>query len=151
MTRDEKQKAIDALKISAPVIAMTQEEFNDYIQTLNQVMNWLEQEPKTEKVIKMRDATPEERESVEAYIKSISKPTGVNFWALEQTTWIPCSERYPQTQYKHFLVTDDKGKVSIQEFYLSLDKEPRPYFSGMVNVIAWMPLPEPYRAESEVG
>jgi len=46
MTREEKQKAIDALKISAPVMAMTQEEFNDYIQTLNKVMDWLEQEPK---------------------------------------------------------------------------------------------------------
>jgi len=47
MTREEKQKAIDALKISAPVMAVTQEEFNDYIQTLNKIMNWLEQEPKT--------------------------------------------------------------------------------------------------------
>lgn len=47
MTRDEKQKAIDALKISAPVMAVTQEEFTDYIQTLNQVMDWLEQEPET--------------------------------------------------------------------------------------------------------
>ena len=46
MTREEKQKAIDALKISAPVMAVTQEEFNDYIQTLNQVMDWLEQESK---------------------------------------------------------------------------------------------------------
>ena len=47
MTREEKKKAIDALKISVPVMAVTQEEFNDYIQTLNQVMDWLEQEPKT--------------------------------------------------------------------------------------------------------
>lgn len=47
MTREEKQKAIYALKISAPVRAMTQEEFNDYIQTINQIMDWLEQEPKT--------------------------------------------------------------------------------------------------------
>ena len=47
MTREEKQKAIDALKISAPVMAVTQKEFNDYIQTLNQTMDWLEQEPKT--------------------------------------------------------------------------------------------------------
>lgn len=45
MTREEKQKAVDALKISAPVMAMTQEEFNDYIQTINQIMDWLEQEP----------------------------------------------------------------------------------------------------------
>ena len=45
MTREEKQKAIDTLKISAPVMAVTQEEFNDYIQTLNKIMDWLEQDP----------------------------------------------------------------------------------------------------------
>lgn len=45
MTSEEKQKAIDALKTSAPVIAVTQEEFNDYIQTLNKIMDWLEQQP----------------------------------------------------------------------------------------------------------
>ena len=47
MTREEKKKAIDALKISVPVMAVTQEEFNDYIQTLNQVMDLLEQDSKT--------------------------------------------------------------------------------------------------------
>ena len=45
MTREEKQKAIDVLKISAPVRAVTQEEFSDYIQILNKIMDWLEQEP----------------------------------------------------------------------------------------------------------
>ena len=45
MTREEKQKAIDALKISVPIMAITQEEFADYIQTLNKIMDWLEQEP----------------------------------------------------------------------------------------------------------
>ena len=45
MTRKEKQKAIDVLKISVPVRPMTHEEFNDYIQTLNKIMDWLEQEP----------------------------------------------------------------------------------------------------------
>jgi hypothetical protein len=47
MTREEKQKAIDTLKISAPVMAVTQEEFKDYVQTLNKIMDWLEQEPAT--------------------------------------------------------------------------------------------------------
>lgn len=28
----------------------------------------------------MREATKEEREGIEAYIKSISIPTGINFW-----------------------------------------------------------------------
>ncbi|QHJ73803.1 hypothetical protein [Butyrivibrio virus Ceridwen] len=65
----------------------------------------------------------------------------------QEPKWIPTSERDPRPddEYKLFLVTDDKGKVSVQEFYLSLDEEPQPYFSGMTNVVAWMPLPEPYR------
>lgn len=45
MTIEEKQKAIDALKISAPVMAVTQEEFHDYIRTLNTVVDLLEQQP----------------------------------------------------------------------------------------------------------
>lgn len=49
MTREERQKAIDALKISAPVMAVTQEEFKDYIQSLNKIMDWLDQEPTTKK------------------------------------------------------------------------------------------------------
>lgn len=39
---------------------------------------------KKEEAIKMRDATPEEREAVDDYIKSISKPTGVDFLDLDQ-------------------------------------------------------------------
>ena len=38
---------------------------------------------RAERVFKMRDATPEEQKSVDDYIKSISKPTGVNFWNLD--------------------------------------------------------------------
>lgn len=53
MTREEKQKAIDALKTSAPVMAVTQEEFNDYIKTLNKIMDWLEQEPCEDEYIKV--------------------------------------------------------------------------------------------------
>ena len=44
MTREEKQKAINTLKKSAPVMSLTQEEFNNYIQTINKVIDWLEQE-----------------------------------------------------------------------------------------------------------
>ena len=47
MTKEEKQKAIDALKISVPVMGVTNEEFIDYKQTLNKIMDWLEQESTT--------------------------------------------------------------------------------------------------------
>ena len=47
MTREEKEKAINALKVSVPFYATTHEEYIDYRQTLNKVMDWLEQEPNT--------------------------------------------------------------------------------------------------------
>lgn len=39
--------------------------------------------------------------------------------------------------------------MSLQEFFMSLDDEPKPYFSGMVDVIARMPKLKRYEAESE--
>ena len=33
---------------------------------------------------KCRNATPEERKSVQDYVDSISQPTGVNFWDLTE-------------------------------------------------------------------
>lgn len=62
--------------------------------------------------------------------------------------WIPngkCGYPKPEDEYKHFLTIDNKGEMTIQEFLLSFDEEPQPYFSGMRNIVAWMPLPEPYK------
>ena len=54
-------------------------EFRQLAEWLRDYKRLKEQEPKTEKVIKMRDATPEEQEAIAKYIKSISKPTGMEF------------------------------------------------------------------------
>lgn len=61
----------------------------------------LEQEPKIEKVIKMRDATPEEIELIDKYIKSISNTTGVDFWDLEQEPCDKCEVGNPCLYCKH--------------------------------------------------
>lgn len=71
--------------------------------------------------------------------------------ALEQQTgWIPVSERLPMSdeEYHTFLVTDSKGNVALSEFYLSISDK-KPYWSGMIDVKAWMPLPEPYKEDAE--
>lgn len=81
----------------------------------------------------------EQKEALEMAIK-----------ALEQTRWIPCSERLPREdeEYHTFLVTDSKGRIELSKFYLSISDK-KPYWGIMMNVVAWMPLPEPYKAESE--
>ena len=63
--------------------------FAQYIDYDAETPNYYDMEEACKMAIKaleqeqMRDATPEERESVNAYIKSISKPTGVKFGALK--------------------------------------------------------------------
>jgi len=68
----------------------------------------------------------------------------------EQTRWIPVSENYPKINdvYEKFLVIDADGEMSVQTFFVTL-MGCQPYFSGGRDVVAWMPLPKPYRAESE--
>ena len=62
----------------------TQQEVCKFLANLIDVLEKQMPEPKTEEVIKMRDATPEEIELIDKYIKSISNPIGVDFWDLEQ-------------------------------------------------------------------
>ena len=57
---DTKQGAINCEKFA--------EEHRQLAEWLKDYKRLLEQEPKTEKVIKMRDVTPEERESIGKYI-----------------------------------------------------------------------------------
>ena len=81
------------------------------------------------------------KEILEAYDMAIE--------ALEQTRWIPCSERLPE-EYIHVLCQFTLGGMG--ECYLAHGLFH--IVGGLVmtcnEVIAWMPLPEPYQAESEV-
>lgn len=79
--------------------------------------------------------------------------------ALEQTRWIPVSERLPEER-NHYLITIEidgmngcKPYYEIQTSWYSGKEFVVEYKDdGLVakkSVIAWMPLPEPYKAESE--
>lgn len=77
--------------------------------------------------------------------------------ALEQR-WVPVSERLPEQPYGCLVTIEDEEPMTGQWFENIL-----PYFVGWdgerwndadgvrcpFEVIAWMPLPEPYKAESE--
>ena len=92
MTREERELAITYLEEMKETyiegVGYERHPLPEYY-AIESAIKALEQEPKIEKVIKMRDATPEERESIDKYVKSISKPTGVDFWDLEQE---PCED-----------------------------------------------------------
>lgn len=66
--------------------------------------------------------------------------------SLEQTSWIPCSERLPKDGQK-VLVTLQSDNI------IDLDVDTVRYYHASAfwkhYVIAWMPLPESYRGESD--
>lgn len=62
--------------------------------------------------------------------------------------WIPCSERLPEID-ELVLVTDDSGGVKTVDVdrcgqYECSEKR---FWYYTQNVVAWMPLPEPFKAE----
>ena len=69
--------------------------------------------------------------------------------ALEQTRWIPCSERLPEDEQLVIFSTKTgrvhQGKYhkdnSVNQWYSDIDKMRA--WNNVVN--AWMPLPEPYK------
>lgn len=72
--------------------------------------------------------------------------------ALEQEPrWIPVSERLPEKQDCYLVTTKWKGNYSGDvyiETNMAVYREKQKEWD-CVDVIAWMPLPEPYKAESE--
>ena len=206
MTREEKKKAIDALKISAPVMVVTQEKFNDYIQTLNKVMNWLEQEPCEDEYIKvpkkalkyrtagmvaynaewlknhfdieraviygaqepcedavsrkflLRDlllkAQGEKDVSIkwlEEYINSLPPVTP------QEPSWIPVSERLPEDSGEYLVSVIDEEDANYKQVGVAWFSHKKDYAISESEwrelgidetVIAWMPKPEQYKAES---
>jgi hypothetical protein len=69
---------------------------------------------------------------------------------LEQTRWIPVSERLPESD-DEVLVTDDAGGLALVgiDWFDRFDSDGSRWWCSQ-NVTAWMPLPEPYRGgESE--
>jgi len=68
MTKEEREKAIDALKMSVPFIPITPEEFDDYIKTLNQVIDWLDHNPCEDVEAKKIDEWEIHGENVELWV-----------------------------------------------------------------------------------
>lgn len=77
--------------------------------------------------------------------------------ALEQTRWIPVSERLPKAgEYvegvaKYYLVQNEYEDMLVARYTHSGYWEQIYQLKPIEDeIVAWMPLPEPYKAESEV-
>lgn len=70
--------------------------------------------------------------------------------ALEQTKWIPVSERLPEYSGNYLITIADSNYKNGQHFEISWFYPSDHVWSFRnADVIAWMPIPQPYKAESE--
>ena len=89
----------------------------------------------------------------EKYYRALSEAIKALRTAESEQRWISCSERLPKYG-KNVLITNDKGNVSYGRFRgVEFWKEDGDSYwtwkkNTIEHVLAWMPLPEPYR---EVG
>lgn len=80
--------------------------------------------------------------------------------ALQEPKWIPCSERLPENEY--VLISKKPTKLSGSKWRVTVAIRTADPRSGKIcwrdigfgaiqdnEVLAWMPLPEPYREEGE--
>lgn len=68
--------------------------------------------------------------------------------AAEETRWIPCSERLPDEKVE-VLVTTKRGNITTAERYSANKCFIYDGAAGadINDIIAWRPLPQPYKAE----
>lgn len=68
----------------------------------------------------------------------------------EQARWIPCSERFPEEE-TDVLICNSKGNIEVSRGSVFDDGTWEWYTSGwhFGEVLAWMPMPEPYEEETE--
>lgn len=69
---------------------------------------------------------------------------------IKMNKWIPCSERLPEIR-ENVLITLRSGEISVafrsECFFYVVCLEGK--YVTYENVLAWMPLPEPYKEEEE--
>ena len=62
--------------------------------------------------------------------------------------WIPCSERLPSERGWYLITVQGMNRFADMDYYYGNSEWDE--VSSKQKVIAWMPLPKPYREESEV-
>ena len=75
--------------------------------------------------------------------------------ARKKEEWIPCDEKLPKPNElvdnvrKYYLIQDEYGDMHVASYlrngWISIDS----FYTLEDDVVAWMPLPEPYKAEME--
>lgn len=90
-------------------------------------------------------------------VTEIGEAFDVAIEALERTEqhWIPCSERLPEEGIGVLCTTDNEyvtvlKRTKIKSRYFAFfweDLDEEHFYYSLDEIVAWMPLPEPYKGE----
>lgn len=81
----------------------------------------------------------QEKEAIDMAISALKKQ--------EVDRWIPVTERLPEEDGR-YLITEKTDGTKVQEGYFCRTRDGEPYW-GYLHIIAWRPLPEPYKEEKK--
>jgi len=160
MTRDDAIKILKELPNSIFGIALPFDTGFDYTQALDMAIKALEQEPCEDAVSRnqvvewlQRASDDSIQHAIDSNLKFMPPITPTR----KKGKWIPCSERLPK-KTGWYLITFKVygGDYAVCE--MSYRKPENYWIQNDIGkkildndeVVAWMPLPEPYKAESEV-
>ena len=125
---------------------------------IKEAIKALEQEPCEDCISReaVKNILPRQKfVSYEAYLSCMADVDKLPSVTSKKEEWIPCSERLPKPNElvdnvrKYYLIQDEYGDMHVASYlrngWISIDS----FYTLEDDVIAWMPLPEPYKAESE--
>ena len=96
----------------------------------------------------VKECTSTQKKSCCIAISLKDEPAVENVTDTNVGEWIPCSERLPENN-GNYMTCDEKGNIHIF-WYDDCQKCPfniSEYHTRYYPVVAWMPLPEPYKGE----
>ena len=151
-----RQDAIDAVEFGITYVKVLNKETGEVMELVKKSNE--EVQKAVDRIEALPSAQPEPTlEKIEEYCHkrclSIVDNALLHKYALAEQQWIPCSERLPEND-ERVLATTAWGEVTIAErIYPPIDDTCWFIHDGYMNatiddVVAWMPLPEPYKGES---
>lgn len=67
----------------------------------------------------------------------------------KENDWNLCSDRLPEKEGRYLITVDEDGRKDVSDDFFYIRNDGTPSWHYEINVIAWMPLPEPWEGEQE--
>ncbi|MFR6561710.1 MAG: DUF551 domain-containing protein [Eubacterium ventriosum] len=144
----------DMVELSVETIVETLDEVptaydvDNVMQTINNKIKTLDDKQAVFMEHGLFSAADAKAEQIAIYIECRKIVEGSGCGEIDNDGWIPCNERLPETfepKAKAYLTTNEDGMIGVSYYHHGWSNG----YESVFDIIAWQPLPEPYREEQE--